>query len=174
MKNPISVPKAMQEKFVDVTHLTDNFCQEKLNEEYAEMCRLMTAKLCRKRPSPLAKGQTKIWAAGVIHAIASVNFAFDNSQTPHIKSPDISNYFSVGKGSPASKSKLIRDLFEIYLMDPEWTLPSQLDTNPMAWSITVNGLIMDARYAPREVQEIAFAKGLIPYIPDDRGQDHSG
>ena len=32
----------------------------------------------------------------------------------------------------------------------------------------VNGLITDARYAPHEIQEIAFAKGLIPYIPADR------
>jgi hypothetical protein len=37
----------------------------------------------------------------------------------------------------------------------------------MAWYITVNGFIMDARSAPREIQEVAFAKGLIPYIPTD-------
>jgi hypothetical protein len=28
--------------------------------------------------------------------------------------------------------------------------------------------MMDVRRAPREVQEIAFQKGLIPYIPADR------
>ena len=36
----------------------------------------------------------------------------------------------------------------------------------MAWMIQVNGLILDARYAPRWVQEEALSKGLIPYIPD--------
>ena len=38
----------------------------------------------------------------------------------------------------------------------------------MVWYIMVNGLIMDARYAPLEIQEIAFAQGLIPYILADR------
>lgn len=38
----------------------------------------------------------------------------------------------------------------------------------MVWMISVNGLIVDVRRMPREVQEIAYAKGLIPYIPDDR------
>jgi hypothetical protein len=42
-----------------------------------------------------------------------------------------------------------------------------MDSNPMAWYTTVNGFIMDARLAPREIQEVAFAKGLIPYISAD-------
>jgi hypothetical protein len=32
----------------------------------------------------------------------------------------------------------------------------------------VNGLLVDLRDKPRDVQEIAFAKGMIPYIPADR------
>ncbi len=34
--------------------------------------------------------------------------------------------------------------------------------------LEVNGLTVDVRYMPREVQEIAYQKGLIPYIPADR------
>jgi len=66
-----------------------------------------------------------------------------------------------------AKSKQIRDLLNIDLMDPDWTLPSKMDSNPMAWMIQVNGLIIDARHAPRWVQEEAFNKGLIPYIPEN-------
>jgi hypothetical protein len=36
----------------------------------------------------------------------------------------------------------------------------------------VNGLLVDLRTMPREVQEMAFAKGIIPYISAD-GQDRS-
>lgn len=168
MKDPYSVPNAMQATFDAITTLTDGFCQEKLNAEYADMCRQMTAKLCRKRPSPLAQGRPNNWAAGIVHAVGTVNFAFDKSLTPHITAPDISNYFGVGKSSPASKSKEIRDLFNISLMDPEWTLPSRMDSNPMAWFIMVDGLILDARHLPRHIQAAAFNKGLIPYIPADR------
>lgn len=35
----------------------------------------------------------------------------------------------------------------------------------------VNGFIIDIRTAPREVQELAYRKGLIPYIPADRKPD---
>jgi hypothetical protein len=168
MKDPYSVPNNMKERYTAVTAQTDSFCREKLNDEYADMCRLMAAKLCRKRPSPLARGRLENWAAGIIHAVCTVNFAFDKSLTPHIAITDISDYFGVGKSSPASKSKDIRDLFNIGLMDPEWTLPSRMDRNPMAWYIMVDGLIVDARHTPRYIQEAAFAKGLIPYIPGDR------
>jgi hypothetical protein len=168
MKDPYSVPKMMQDTYESIIALTDGFCQEILNEEYADMCRLMTAKLCRKRPSPLASGRARNWAAGIVHAIGTVNFAFDKSLTPHTTVNDLSGWFQVGKSSPACKSKVIRDLFKIGLMEPEWTLPSRMDSNPMAWSIMVNGFVVDARYAPRDIQEIAFAKGLIPYIPADR------
>ena len=54
--------------------------------------------------------------------------------------------------------------------DHEWTLPSRLEDNPLVWMLEVNGLMMDVRQAPREVQEIAFHKGLIPYIPADHTQ----
>jgi hypothetical protein len=35
----------------------------------------------------------------------------------------------------------------------------------MAWLISVNGFIVDARTMPPEVQAEAYRKGLIPYMP---------
>jgi hypothetical protein len=32
----------------------------------------------------------------------------------------------------------------------------------------VNGLMVDLRNMPREVQEIAFEQGMIPYVPADQ------
>ena len=32
----------------------------------------------------------------------------------------------------------------------------------------VNGLLVDVREMPREVQVIAYEKGMIPYIPADQ------
>ena len=61
-------------------------------------------------------------------------------------------------------------MFKLYQLDPNWTLPSRLEDNPLVWVLQVNGLMVDVRQAPREVQEIAFQKGLIPYIPADRKQ----
>lgn len=58
------------------------------------------------------------------------------------------------------------------MFDPKWALPSLLGSNQLAWMAEVNGLLVDLRTMPREVQEVAFAKGIIPYIPAD-GQDQS-
>ena len=70
----------------------------------------------------------------------------------------------------AAKSKAIRTMLRIDQLDPKWTLPSKMDDNPMAWMLEVKGFLMDVRHAPREFQEMAFAKGLIPYVPADRGE----
>ena len=39
--------------------------------------------------------------------------------------------------------------------------------NPLTWMLTVNGRLQDVRYMPLEVRQIAFEKGLIPYIPGE-------
>ena len=65
----------------------------------------------------------------------------------------------------------MRDYLEMYQSDPNWTLSSNLDNNPMVWMLSVNGMIVDIRRMPREAQEIALEKRLIPYIPDNELED---
>jgi hypothetical protein len=43
-----------------------------------------------------------------------------------------------------------------------------MDQNPMAWLLQVDGFLVDIRTMPRPLQEAAYRKGLIPYIPADR------
>ena len=161
------VPEKMQATYDAIVALTDAVCEEHLNEEYAELCREMAAKLARKRPSPLASGRTQTWAAAITYTIGQVNFLFDKSQTPHMTAAELAEAFGVAQSSASNKAKSIRDMLKIYMMDAKWTLPSRMDSNPLVWMIEVNGFIVDARYVPREIQEIAFEKGFIPYIPGD-------
>ena len=65
-------------------------------------------------------------------------------------------------------------MLKIRPFDPDWTLPGRMDDNPLIWMIEVNGLILDTRSCPREAQEVAFEKGLIPYIPADRADESAG
>ncbi len=160
------VPKELQARFDEITHLTDAFSQRYLNDEYARLCRELTATLCRKRPSPLARGKASTWACGILHALGMVNFLFDSSQTPHIAASQIWEYFELSSSTMQAKSKQIRDLLGMYPMDPDWSISSMIDQNPLIWMLEVNGLIIDVRHAPRELQEAAFRQGLIPYIPD--------
>ena len=164
-----SVPQKMRPIYDEIVGLTDAFCAAHLNEEYAQVCRALTAKLSRKRPSPLESGRANTWAAAIVHTIGRVNFLFDKSQTPHMRADDLAKQFGLAQSTVGNKSKQIMDLLKIDIMDPEWTLPSRIDSNPMAWLISINGLIIDARSAPREIQEAAYLKGLIPYIPGRPG-----
>ena len=151
-----------------VIGLIDQFCHEHLNEEYAVLCRKLAEKLGRKRPSPLLHGSLNAWASGIVRAIGGVNFLHDKSQTPYMRSTDIDHYLGTSPSSGAAKLAAIRKMFRMHQLDPNWSLPSRLDDNPMVWMLQVNGFMMDVRDAPREVQEMAFHKGLIPYIPADR------
>ena len=150
--------------------LTDAFCQEHLDDEYGALCRKLAGVLARKRPSPLTSGKPESWASGIVRVVGWVNFLGDPCQPHHMKMTDIDEGFGVSEATGSAKAKAIRDLLKIRPFDPEWTLPSRMDQNPMAWMIQVNGLIVDARHLPREIQEEAFRKGLIPYIPGDRAE----
>jgi Domain of unknown function (DUF6398) len=161
-----NVPKEMQARFDEITRLTDAFSQAYLNDEYTQICRQLTATLCRKRPSPLIGGKAATWACAIIHALGMVNFLFDSSQKPYVPASQIWGYFGLSSSTMQAKSKQIRDLLDMYPMAPDWTIPSMVDKNPLIWMLSINGLIMDIRHAPREAQEEALRKGLIPYIPD--------
>ena len=152
----------------ELIEMTDAFCKEFLNEEYAELCRKLATALARKRPSPLLQGKLETWACGIVRTIGWVNYLDDRSQKPHLKLPFIDKAFGVAESTGQGKSKLIRKMFKIRNFDPKWTLPSKMEDNPLVWMLTVNGFMMDIRNAPREAQVVAFEKGLIPYIPADR------
>jgi hypothetical protein len=160
------VPKELQPIYGEITAITDAFCTEHLNDEYAQMSRKLAAALSRKRPSPLLRGKAATWACGIVYTIGSVNFLSDRSFEPYMRMEDLCALMGVSKSTGANKAAEIRKLFDMYQFNPNWTMPSLMDQNPMAWMITVNGLIVDARHAPRELQEEAYRKGLIPYIPN--------
>jgi len=164
------VPKQMQSAFDAVTALTDGFCTEHLNDEYRQLARQVTAALCRKRPSPLARGKPTGWACGVVYALGFVNFLFDKSTQPYLTADQLCKCFGVSKSNGYAKSKTVRDACKMIQMDPDWCLPSLMADNLLLWMLSVNGVMMDIRHAPREIQEAAYRQGMIPYIPTADGE----
>ena len=65
----------------ELMKMTDAFCKEFLNEEYADLCRKLAETLARKRPSPLLQGRLETWACGIVRTIGWVNYLDDRSQT---------------------------------------------------------------------------------------------
>ena len=150
-----------------IVGMTDDFCRQHLNDEYAELCRQLAEKLSRKRPSPLLRGQPKTWACGIIRTIGMVNFLDDRTSQPHMKLTAIDKALGVGNSTGQGKSMEIRKMLKIGQFDIDWTLPSRIHDNPLVWMLEVDGFLIDIRHASREAQEVAFKKGLIPYIPAD-------
>ena len=163
--NPLRIPKPLRHDVEQVFKLTDPFCAEHLDAEYGELVRKLIARLARKRPSPLARGDLRIWASAAIYAVGSVNFLFDRTQRPHLTGDQLSELTGVPKSTLSNKAKVIRDVLRIGQLEPEFCRRELLESSPMAWMISINGFIVDARTMPREVQEEAKRRGLIPYLP---------
>lgn len=164
--DPLRVPAAMRARHDAIVSATDAFCAAHLNDEYADLCRRLSAALGRKRPSPLATGEARSWAAGIVYALGQVNFLFDKSNEPYIAAAELCSLLGVSQGTASRRAKDIRDRLGLFAFHPDWTLHSLMAENPLAWLVELdNGMIMDARALPRELQEEAFQLGLIPYVP---------
>jgi hypothetical protein len=86
---------------------------------------------------------------------------------------DVCAGFGVGQSTASAKAQVISRVLDAHRLNPKWSLPSLLEQNPLVWMAEVNGLLIDLRNMPREVQEVAFEKGMIPYIPADRERDQA-
>jgi len=163
------IPRESHDVFTAIMNLTDNFCEEHLDEYYQQLARDMAIKICGKDSfMDITQGRPKSWASGIIHALGWVNFLHDPDTEPYMISAALAKGFGVSKGTMTTKSKIIRDVLDIVPMDPRWCIPDMLGDNPLIWMVEVNGFVMDMRTAPRKFQEAAYAKGLIPFVPDDK------
>ena len=111
VKSPRSttVPKPMQATYDAVAALTDAFCRDHLTGEYRDLARAMTAALTRKRPSPLASGQPRTWACGIIYVLGQLNFLSDKASQPHMAMAEVCAAFGVGQSTASAKARVISD-----------------------------------------------------------------
>lgn len=168
MGENLRIPITMQEAAGEVIAVTDQVCSENLDAEYARLARRLVARLARKRPSPLIRGDNRIWAAGVMYVLAQVNFLFDRSQSPHMTATELATAAGVKQTTMANKAAMINRLLDIGIYEPELTRVAMLEQHPMAWIVQVNGFLVDARQLPEELQEEARQRGLIPDLDELR------
>lgn len=164
----MSMPKAIKPRYDEIVVMTDAFCQKHLNDEYAALARRMAATLSRKRPSPLASGQPRTWACGILHALGQINFLSDPATKPHMTMAGICAAFGVGQSTASAKAAAIRKAVNAHRFDPTWSLHSLTDQNPFLWMLHIDGMIVDIRNAPTEIQQTALDHGLIPYLPHNK------
>jgi hypothetical protein len=164
----LKVPGALRLRVAEILVITDQVCVAHLDHEYAELCRVLVARLGRKRPSPLARGNVRIWAAGSVYAVGRVNFLFDRSQDPHVTADELAEHIGVVKSTMANKAALIAKALDVGMFEPDLTRVAMLERHPMAWIVQVNGFLVDARTLPEELQDEARRRGLIPDLQSGR------
>lgn len=161
------IPAKYRQRFIEIVSLTDAFCRKHLNEQYADVCHRLAHRLCHDGSSVLS-GKAASWACGIAYAIGRVNFLTDPSQDPLLTAEQIAKGFGVSPATMHAKHRIICDGLELMPFDPDFTIASRIDDNPLIWILKVNGLLVDIRTCPRDAQVAAYEHGLIPYVPADR------
>ncbi|KAA0973180.1 hypothetical protein FQ154_19465 [Paeniglutamicibacter gangotriensis] len=100
----------------------------------------MVGKLARKRPTSLLRGDLRIWASGVIYALASQNLLFDKTQPMHLGAEHLGELLGVKKTPMGDKGNIVRNLLKIGVMDPEFTHSDLVRDNPLTWMLLIDGL----------------------------------
>jgi len=116
---------------LQLLRLTSDFCRQRLNEEYEELCKKMILKMSRKRQVPFLSGNPGTWAAGIIYALGQINFLFDKSKQPNTTRDELCNFFGVAKGTASQKAKRIREMFRLTYFDDEFFTEDVAARNPL-------------------------------------------
>lgn len=137
MKDP-----KMLEKKATLLKLLQDFCREHLDEEYEQLVVKMVEKMGRKRAVPFMSGKLEVWAAGIIHALGTINFLFDKSTQPYASVHNICAYFGTAQSTTSQKSKAIRDMFKLGYFDNEFSTASLQERSPFNNLVSINGFIV--------------------------------
>ncbi|MBS2964850.1 hypothetical protein KGA66_17465 [Actinocrinis puniceicyclus] len=164
------VPKDVWPAVSQIIETTDAFCDAHLDAEYADLCRALAGTLGRKRPSPLSRGDRRIWAAGIVHTVGWVNFLADPAQKPHLRTEQLAELLGVKQTTMSNKGALIRGLLHIDRFDTRFARKEMIEKNPFTWLVEVDGLPMDARLLPEQVQQELVRCGIIPHVSRRDGQ----
>ena len=127
-----SKAKLMSSKIEIIKELLNDFCNEILNSpSYAKICHRVLHELEQHPDHPLARGKENIWAAGIAHAVGSINFLFQSSSSPHISVNDLNYFFGTRATTTGKKSLDLRDLLHISAYSSDYQISQTSSDDPL-------------------------------------------
>jgi hypothetical protein len=162
----LRVPGSMRDRAQSIIDISDTACREHLDEKYAQLTRKLVARLARKQPSPLARGDVRIWAAGAIYCVGQINFLFDRRSSPHMTGDELAQVLGVVKTTMAAKAARINRILGLRAFEPELTRADVLDQHPLAWLGHVAEIVFAGRALPCEFRDGARRRGLISDVDE--------
>jgi hypothetical protein len=157
----LTIPRAMRDRAHAIIEISDAVCRRHLDEDYALRTRTLVSRLARKRPSPLVRGDVRIWAAGAIYAVGQINFLFDRRSSPHMTGDELAEALGVVKTTMAAKAALINRTLGLRAFEPELTRAGVLEQHPLAWLGHVAEFVFGGRALPPHLRDEAQRRGLI-------------
>lgn len=140
--------------------LIQDFCNQKLNEEYFSLCKKVVFKMRNKSKVPFNRGELEIWAAAIIYAIGSINYLFDKASKPYLVSQEINNFFNTKTKTVSNKARAIKNMFDMTIFDDEFSTQQMKENNPFDNMVMVDGLITSLSSLPEELQkQVKEARG---------------
>ncbi len=143
----------IKEKEQVLLEMVRNFCTQKLDDDYLQLCEKLIRKMGRKREVPFQRGKLEIWAASVVHAIGSINFLSDKSFEPYLTLDEINEYFGTKNSTVSQKAAQIKDMFKMWHFSPEFSTKKMTEDNPFNNLVMVDGFIVPLKSLPPELQE---------------------
>ncbi len=115
----------ISKKYDEVIDKIKSFSDEYLNESYKNVCSNAAKVLFDQNEEAVKKGKSISWAAGIVHAIGSINDLFDSKEEPYIKATDLYKAFEVSSSTVNAKSKEVKTLLNISENDEEYMINSK-------------------------------------------------
>jgi len=109
-------------KYEEIIDKIKVFSSEYLNEEYKNICARAADTLFTSHEEQLKKGKSSSWAAGIVHAIGTMNNLFDSKEEPYIKAADLYKAFGISSSTGSSKSKEVQSLLELSKQSKQWII----------------------------------------------------
>ncbi|KAF1078386.1 DUF6398 domain-containing protein [Methanogenium sp. MK-MG] len=81
----------------------------------------------------------------------SINYLFDKSTKPHASPADICNYFGTKKSTTSQKAKGIRDMFDLYFFDEEFSTTREGEEDPYEGLVLIDGIFVPKDMLPPEI-----------------------
>ena len=115
-------------KYEEIIEKIKSFSNEYLNDEYKNICVMAAETLFENNEEQLKKGKSFSWAAGIVHAIGSINNLFDSKEEPYIKATDLYKAFGVSSSTGSNKSKEVKNLLDLSKENKQWIIGEDTNT----------------------------------------------
>lgn len=109
-------------KYEEIIDKIKSFSSEYLNDEYKNICVVAAETLFSNNEEQLKKGKSFSWAAGIVHAIGTINNLFDSKEEPYIKATELYKAFGISSSTGSSKSKEVQKLLDLSKENKQWIL----------------------------------------------------